>query len=128
MIETEDPCAVVQRQLDAYNAKDVEAWLNTYAPDAEQFNLHGERLAQGHEALRTRIVMRFQEPDLHARLMSRTVIGNVVVDAEEITRNFPEGLGTIEMLCIYEVVAGRIAKASFALGKKTILVGAASAA
>jgi hypothetical protein len=32
------------------------------------------------------------------------VVGNVVVDSEEITRNFPEGLGTIEMLCIYEVI------------------------
>lgn len=118
MIQPEDPRALVQRQLEAYNAKDLEAWLSTYAPDAEQFNLHGERLAQGHDALRERIVMRFQEPDLHARLISRTVIGNVVVDAEEVTRNFPEGLGTIEMLCIYEVVDGRIAKASFALGKK----------
>lgn len=113
-----DPCDLVQRQLDAYNAKDVEAWLSTYAPDGEQFNLHGGRLAQGHDELRRRIVQRFAEPDLHARLLSRTVIGNVVVDVEEVTRNFPEGLGTIEMLCIYEVVAGRIFKASFALGKK----------
>ena len=128
MTPADDPCALIQRQLDAYNAKDIEAWLSTYAPDAEQFNLHGERLVQGHDALRERIVMRFQEPDLHARLLSRTVIGNVVVDAEEVMRNFPEGLGTIEMLCVYEVVAGRIAKASFALGKKTIVVGAASAA
>ena len=48
------------------------------------------------------------------------MVGNVVVDSEEITRNFPEGLGTIEMLCIYEVVSGRIAKASFALGRKCV--------
>jgi hypothetical protein len=48
------------------------------------------------------------------------VLGNVVVDLEEITRNFPEGLGTIEMLCIYEVVSGRISKASFALGRKCV--------
>ena len=117
-MKSEDPCAVVQRQLDAYNAKDVEAWLSTYAPDAEQFNLHGERLAQGHDAMRKRYVTRFEEPELHARLISRTAIGNVVVDAEEVTRNFPEGLGTIEMLCIYEVVEGRIRRASFAIGQK----------
>lgn len=48
-MKTEDPMGVVQRQLDAYNAKDVSTWLSTYAPDAEQFNLHGERLARGHE-------------------------------------------------------------------------------
>jgi hypothetical protein len=52
--------------------------------------------------------------------VSRIVVGNIVTDAELITRNFPEGLGTLDMLCIYEVAEGRIQKASFALGQKTI--------
>ena len=121
-MKTEEPSALVQRQLDAYNAKDVAAWLNTYAPDAEQYNLHGERLARGHEELKARILVRFEESDLYARLLSRTALGNVVVDAEEITRNFAEGLGTVEMLCVYEVINGCIAKASFALGRRRIHV------
>ena len=121
-MKTEEPSALVQRQLDAYNAKDVAAWLNTYAPDAEQYNLHGERLARGHEELKARILVRFEEPDLYARLLSRTALGNVVVDAEEITRNFAEGLGTVEMLCVYEVINGCITKASFALGRRRIHV------
>ncbi|MET3651369.1 nuclear transport factor 2 family protein [Dyella japonica] len=111
------PEAVVQRQLDAYNRKDLDAWLATYAPDAEQFMLHGERLAQGHEALRERMRMRFAEPDLHALLLSRTVMGSFVIDLEEVTRNFPEGKGRMEMLCIYEVAQGHIVKASFAMGE-----------
>lgn len=45
---TPSPEDVVQRQLDAYNARDLDAWLRTYAPDAQQFALHGERLAAGH--------------------------------------------------------------------------------
>ncbi len=114
------PLAVVQAQLDAYNAKDIDALLQTYAADAEQFTLHGELLAHGHDALRARYLTRFAEPDLHAKLLSRIVIGNVVTDAELITRNFPEGPGTLEMLCVYEVVNGRIQKASFALGDKTL--------
>ena len=122
-MNTEDSAALVQRQLDAYNAKDFGAWLATYAPDAEQYTLHGERLAHGHQELKARILLRFAEPDLHARLLSRIVMGHIVVDAEEITRNFPEGKGTIEMLCIYEVVNGHIDKASFALGRKTMAVG-----
>jgi hypothetical protein len=85
----------VQEQLDAYNAKDIEALLATYDPGAEQFTLHGERLAKGHEELRPRFLGRFAEPDLHARLLSRTVMANIVVDLELITRNFPEGRGTI---------------------------------
>jgi putative hydrolase of HD superfamily len=116
----ESALAVVQAQLDAYNAKDIEALLRTYAPDAEQFALHGERLVQGHEQLRARFLTRFAEPDLHARLLSRTVMGNVVVDHEIVTRNFPEGRGTLEMLCVYEVAEGRIRKASFAFGERKL--------
>ena len=116
------PISVVQAQLDAYNAKDVEALLETYAPDAEQYTLHGELLAKGHDQLRARFVARFNEPDLHAKLVSRIVVGSIVTDAELITRNFPEGIGTLELLCIYEVTESRIQKASFALGQKTIHV------
>jgi hypothetical protein len=34
---TLEPAAVVQRQLDAYNAKDIDALMQTYAADAQQF-------------------------------------------------------------------------------------------
>jgi hypothetical protein len=112
------PLEAVQAQLDAFNAKDIEALLSAYAPDAEQFTLHGERLASGHDEIRPRYLARFTEPDLHARLLSRIVMGNTVTDLEVITRNFPEGVGTIEMLCIYEVSDGRIRRASFATGEK----------
>jgi putative hydrolase of HD superfamily len=113
--------AVVQAQLDAFNARDIDALLRAYAPDAEQFALHGERLAKGHDELRPRYLARFAEPDLHARLLSRTVMGKFVTDLELITRNFPEGVGTLEMLCIYEVVDGCIRRASFAPGAMTLL-------
>lgn len=117
---TTSPILIVQAQLDAFNTKDIDALMRAYAPDAEQFTLHGERVAKGHEQLRSRYQLRFEEPDLHARLLSRVVVGNVITDSELITRNFPEGLGTIEILCIYEVVNGYIQRTSFAAGEKII--------
>jgi len=114
------PAAVVQAQLDAYNAKDLDGLMRTYAPDAAQFALHGDLLAQSQAQIRPRYEQRFLEPDLHARLLSRTVLGNFVTDLEIVTRNFPEGLGTVEMLCVYEVVDGRIVRASFATGETRI--------
>jgi len=117
------PIAVVEAQLAAFNAKDLDALMATYAPDAQQFALHGDLLAQGRDALRARYTLRFAEPDLHARLVSRTAIGNMVVDAEIITRNFPEGVGTLEMLCVYEVIDGLIVRASFAPGVQTMAPG-----
>jgi len=120
------PQAIVQAQLDAYNAKDIDALLATYAPDAEQYQLHGDLLARGHEQMRPRFLTRFAEPDLHARLLSRTVMENIVIDFELITRNFPEGAGTMEMLCVYEIAGQRIAKASFAVGKTTLAAASQS--
>ncbi|QYK03431.1 MULTISPECIES: nuclear transport factor 2 family protein [Shewanella] len=113
-----DNCiAIVQRQLDFYNRKDIAGWLSTYAKDARQFNLHGEQIACGHEEMRQRIAIRFAEPDLHAHLLSRIVMNNIVVDHELITRNFPEGKGQVEMLCVYEIKQGVISTASFSVGK-----------
>ena len=47
-------------------------------------------------------------------------MGSVVIDYELITRNFPEGRGTIEMLGVYEILNGRIQKASFAIGERKL--------
>ena len=112
--------AVVQRQLDAYNAHDLEALLATYAPDAEQFEHPDKLLARGTEQIRARFVSRFQEPNLHARLLQRIVIGNTVIDSELVTRTFPGGPGQLELVAIYEVQHEQIARAWFIFGAKTI--------
>jgi len=100
MPSSTSPTVVVERQFHAYNAKDLSAWLATYAPDAEQFALHGERLAAGRDEIGARILSQFAEPDLHATLLSRTAMGAFVIDHELVTRNFPEGECTLEMLCL----------------------------
>jgi Uncharacterized conserved protein len=112
--------AVVQAQLEAYNARDIEALLATYAPDAEQYLLHGDCVARGHAAMRERFLARFAEPDLRANLLTRIAMGSTVVDHEVVTRNFPEGRGTMEMLCVYEVAGGFIRRATFAFGEKRL--------
>lgn len=116
----DSPETVIQRQLDAYNAHDLEGWLATYAPDALQYELPGKLLASGHAQMRARMTERFTEPDLHARLVHRLVMGNVVVDQEVVTRNFSEGKGQLPMMCIYEVREGLIRTASFAIGEKVL--------
>jgi hypothetical protein len=125
MFDPNSPAAVVQRQLDAYNARDVDALLATYAPDARQYEHPATLLASGADEMRARFALRFQEPDLHARLVQRVVMGNLVMDHEVVTRNFPEGKGWIELVAIYEVVDGRIRSQSVQLGAKQLDAGAA---
>jgi hypothetical protein len=114
------PESVVQRQLDAYNARDVDVLLATYADDAQQFEFPATLLISGATQLRERITARFSEPNLHAKLIKRIVMGQVVIDHEEVTRTFPEGTGKLELVAIYEVRAGKIATARFISGTKTL--------
>jgi hypothetical protein len=114
------PEEVVQRQFDAYNARDVEALMATYADDAQQFEYPATLLTTGAAQLRERITARFREPNLHARLLRRIVMGKVVIDHEEVTRTFAEGAGKLELIAIYEVHDGRIATARFIYGTKTL--------
>ena len=114
------PESVVQRQLDAYNARDLDAWLATYAEDAQQFEHPAKLVASGHAEMRARTAPRFTEPNLHAKLIQRSVMGQVVIDHEEVTRTFPEGPGRVELVCIYQVRDGKIQTGSFVFGDKTL--------
>jgi hypothetical protein len=115
-----DPAAIVQRQLDAFNAKDVDALVGIYADDAQLFEHPDKLLARGTAQLRERFAIRFLEPSLHAALLHRIVAGDTVIDHERVTRTFPEGPGTIELTMIYEVKAGRIARAWTIPGPKRV--------
>jgi hypothetical protein len=114
------PELIVQRQLDAYNARDIDALLATYAPDARQFEHPGTLLATGAAEMRARMALRLDEPDLHARLRQRVVMGNIVIDHEEVTRTFPEGKGRIDVVAIYEVIDGKIQSASVQVSNKRL--------
>jgi hypothetical protein len=115
-----NPVAVVQRQLDAFNAKDIETLLAIYADDAELYEHPSTLIAKGSVALRERFSARFKEPNLHARLLNRIVTGDTVIDHELITRTFAEGPGTLELTMIYQVASGRITRAWTIVGPKVL--------
>jgi hypothetical protein len=120
MKHTTTPESVVQRQLDAYNAHDIDALMAAYAEDIELFEHPATLLASGAAQVRERQVARLAEPNLHAKLVQRMVMGSIVIDQEVVTRTFPEGPGKIELIATYQVHEGRIAKAWFIFGPKTL--------
>lgn len=117
------PEIVVQRQLDAYNARDLEALLAIYADDAELFEHPSTLLARGRSELAPRFAARFAEPNLHAALLQRSVCGDKVIDHERVTRTFPEGPGEIELVMIYQVAGDRITRAWSIVGPKRLFAG-----
>lgn len=110
----EPNATLIQHQLDAYNNKDIDAWLSTYASDACQFNLHGDCIAKGHSQIKQRMLSRFAKADSPARLLRRIVKGHRVVDHDIATRNDPERKTDIELLCINKIEQGRRQKVAFA--------------
>ena len=118
---TDSPETIVGRQLDAYNARDIDAFMACWADDAEIYQFPLTLLAKGADAIRARHVARFQEADLHGALIARMRMGGYVVDREQVTRNLPEGKARIEVTAIYEVADGRVAKAWFLNGETTPL-------
>jgi hypothetical protein len=83
----------VRKQLDAYNARDIEAFMACWADDTEISEHPSLLLASGAAEIRERHIARFKEPDLHGHLVHRMVAGKKVIDQEIVTRNLPDGTG-----------------------------------
>ncbi|OWR31740.1 hypothetical protein CDO73_04465 [Saccharibacillus sp. O23] len=103
---------LAQRQLDRYNAHDLEGFLAVYAEDAKLYDLiDGTVIAQGREAMRERYRKRFEEDRVQAELVNRMVIGSRVIDHEHVTREGSDRV--IQAAAIYETHGGRIVAAWF---------------
>ncbi len=110
------PEQTIKRQLDAYNARDIDAFMACWHPEAE-FIAHPDTiLARGHAQIRARHDLRFQEPDLHGHLISRLVLGDRVVDQERVVRNMEGRKVELEVVAIYDVADGLIRRAWFLMG------------
>lgn len=115
-VQQVDPTEVVRKQLEAYNAKDIDAFMSFWAEDAQFIAFPSELLAQGAEQIRERHVIRFKESNLFGQLISRMNVGNLVIDREIVTRTFPDGPGRVDVIAIYEVSGDKITKAWFKTG------------
>lgn len=98
---------VISRQLEAYNAHDLEAFLGFYARDARFFDPPDQLKYSGTDEARKRYGQRFSEsPTVHADIADRMAQGDFVVDHEVVT-----GLAGNEIrhvVVIYEVKDGKI--------------------
>ena len=109
-IVKESPEAVVQRQVNAYNARDIEAFLATYATDVEIYNEKGELSMQGHEKMREAYGPMFERiTNLYCNIVNRMVINNRVVDHEHV-RVFEQ---QVEAVAVYTVEGGKITRVDF---------------
>ena len=103
---TRNPADVVQEQVEAYNARDLDRFAATYAESIRIYRLPAtEPAIEGMARLRQAYTARFASPTLHAEIVNRMILGNKVIDHERV-RGIREEV--VEAVAAYEVVDGLI--------------------
>jgi hypothetical protein len=109
-VAEESPAKIVQKQLDAYNARDIDAFMATYTKDIKLINFPDKESLKGQQKMRESYASYFDAtPDLNCKIKNRIIIGNKVIDEEYITANGQN----FSAVAIYEVENGKIAKVTF---------------
>ncbi|WP_299438876.1 amidohydrolase family protein [uncultured Aquimarina sp.] len=106
----ETPEQVVQRQVNAYNARNIDAFMDTYADDIKIYNFPEKLSMSGKEEMRKSFHNMFEKvPNLYCEIKNRIVLGNKVVDREYV--RFGEKYSSV--IAIYEITDGKISKVTF---------------
>lgn len=101
---------IVQKQLDAYNSRDINAFLATYSNDIKLYNFPSELMTDGIETMRKDYTNFFKSAiDLNCKIANRIITGNKIIDEEFVTVNGK----TFNAVVIYEVENGKIVKVTF---------------
>ncbi|WP_339727633.1 amidohydrolase family protein [Maribacter stanieri] len=108
----ETPLNLVKRQLNAYNARNLEAFLEPYANDVELYIFPDKLVSKGKEKMRKDYLDDFKNQSVHCEVKERIVQGNVIIDKESV---FGVEDKTLESTAIYHIENDRIKKVYFIL-------------
>jgi hypothetical protein len=110
-----DPAAFAQRQLDAYNARDLASFVAEDTDDVVVYRLpETAPFLVGKPALSEHYrKTRFNLPSLHAELVNRMTFGNKVIDQERVLGVQEQPM---DVAAIFEVTPSGISKAWFVSG------------
>jgi hypothetical protein len=104
---------LVQAQLEAYNAQDLDAYCGFFTEDVLVADLNGAVTTRGVAAYRARYDGVFRQfPQNKAKLLNRMATGSIVIDHERVVRS--PGGETFEVIAIYTLADGKIARVDFA--------------
>ena len=107
----DSPIDLVERQLKAYNAKNIDAFLEPYADDVELYEFPDKMVSKGKDAMRKDYEGMFKNiANLHCDIVGRIVQGNIIIDKESISGM---GKNKFEATAIYHIEKNKIKKVYF---------------
>lgn len=111
-MDTTEVIALIEQQIAAYNARDIDGFVECYAADARIIDASGTVMAEGHNRLRQLYARLFDNsPALHTRITNRIHIGTWVIDDEHTTGVVLPGYPTeLRAVVVYHVADGKIAQ------------------
>ena len=105
--------AIAQKQLDAYNAQDLDTYVSYFTEDCIVSGLNGTPTETTRDAIKARYAKAFaQFPQNKAELKNRITVGNTIVDHELVIR--APGGEQFEIIAIYTFKDGLISRVDFA--------------
>ncbi len=108
--QSETPEQLVQRQVEAYNNRDLEAFMATYNDDIVINYFPEDTRFQDKATMQARFETYFKNtPDLHCEIKNRITISNKVIDEEYILANGQYR----SAVAVYEIEDGLIQKVTF---------------
>ncbi|GAA4447003.1 amidohydrolase family protein [Nibrella saemangeumensis] len=106
------PEDLAQRQLNAYNARNIDAFLEPYAEDVEIYDFPDQLRYKGKDTMRKQYGSMFERTKaLHCELVNRIAVGNTVIDHERVT--FGSTRAPVQAVAIYKIENGKIKKVYF---------------
>jgi imidazolonepropionase-like amidohydrolase len=104
------PEDLVQQQLNAYNCRDIDAFLEPYHDEVEVYEFPDKLLYKGKQTMRLQYADMFSNvTNLHCELLGRLQQGNIVIDRERV-RVFEN---TFNAIAMYHIEDGKIKKVYF---------------
>ena len=109
----ETPEQVVQRQVNAYNARNIEEFLATYSEDVEIYNYPSNKISMKGRAKMRKVYgpMFKRAKHLHCKIVNRIRLGNKVVDRESVIFDPKQKPGRV--IAVYTVEKGLISRVTF---------------
>jgi len=109
---SQTPTELADLQLKGYNERNIELFLQAYSDSVKVYNFPNQFLYKGKKTMRHNYAGMFTNlTDLHCTIKSRVVIGNTVIDEEQVV--IRKGQPELHAVAIYKVAHGKIQEVYF---------------